>query len=193
MLFGSGILRGMWVTLKNFVQSYFRKPLEGGLFTVEYPEKKIPSKEKTRNFPFLVYDGKPENLRCTACGICAKECPTQCIEIEKEMKDGKPLRRPAVFNIDLSLCMNCGTCEDVCPFDSIYMDHDFEIFDSDRLKGLLYPKERLLKSNDYFRKIRPSDAAAVDRKRLEAEEKKKAALAAVKSKNENQGKTGESS
>lgn len=180
MIFGSGILRGMMVTIKNFVTSYFKKPLEGGLFTVEYPEKKLPSIESFRNIPFLVYDETPENPRCTACDICAKECPPKCIYIVMEKdENGKPLRKPAVFNIDAAVCMNCGICEEVCPFDSIYMDHDFEIANNERQKNLLYTKKDLLKPNSYFYQIRPKDAAAVDEKRRAAEEKKKAAQAAA--------------
>jgi NADH-quinone oxidoreductase subunit I len=180
MFFGSGILRGMAVTFKNFVASYFRPAEEGGLFTVEYPDKMIPAKERFRNFPFLIYDDKPENLRCVACDICAKECPPKCIYIVREFdKDGKPLKRPAVFDIDFTICMNCGICEEACPFDAIFMDHEFEIADADRQEHLLYHKEDLLKSNEHFHKIRPTDADEVDRRLREAAEKKKAAEAAA--------------
>ncbi len=168
------------VTLKNFVTSYFKAPDEGGIFTVEYPEKRLPEKERFRNFPFLLYDKNPENLRCVACDICAKECPPKCIYIVREFdKDGKPLKRPAVFDIDFTVCMNCGICEEACPFDAIYMDHEFEIASADRHAKLLYHRDDLLKSNEYFHKIRPTDASAIDARRREAEEKKKAAEAAA--------------
>jgi len=181
MLFGMGILRGLGVTLKNFFASYYKKPEEGGLFTVEYPEKRLPVKERFRNFPFLVYDTTPENMRCVACDICAKECPPKCIYIVRDNDEaGRPLKKPAIFDIDFTVCMNCGICEEVCPFDAIYMDHEFEIADANRLDALLYNLPDLLKPNDYFQKIRPNDAAQVDARRLEAEEKKKAAVAAVK-------------
>jgi NADH-quinone oxidoreductase subunit I len=180
MFWGYGILRGMAVTFKNFIDSYFRPAEEGGLFTVEYPDKRLPEKERFRNFPFLIYDGTPDNLRCVACDICAKECPPKCIYIVREFdKDGRPLKRPAVFDIDFTVCMNCGICEEACPFDAIYMDHEFQIADTDRQERLLYHKEGLLKSNEYFHKIRPTDAAAIDARRREAEEKKKTAQAAA--------------
>lgn len=183
MIFGAGVLKGMMVTLKSFVNSYFKKADEGGLFTVEYPEKRLVAKERFRNFPFLVYDEKPEEPRCVACDICAKECPPKCITIVRDFdKDGKPLKKPALFDIDLTVCMNCGICEEACPFDAIYMDHEFEIAGFERQKQLLYHKEDLLKPNTYFQKIRPSDAAEVDSRRREAEEKKKAAEAAAKAK-----------
>lgn len=172
----------MLVTLKNFFTSYSKGPEEGGIFTVEYPEKRLPTKENFRNFPFLIYDEKPENLRCVACDICAKECPPKCIYIVREFDgEGKPLKRPAIFDIDLTVCMNCGICEEACPFDAIFMDHEFEIADTvDRQDHLLYRKDDLLKSNKYFHKIRPTDATAIDARLKEAEDKKKAAAEAAK-------------
>ncbi len=179
MFFGAGILKGLMVTLRSFVASYFRGPDNGGLFTVEYPEKRLTQKENFRNFPFLIYDNTPDNLRCVACDICAKECPPKCIYIVREFdQDGKPLKRPAVFDIDHTVCMNCGICEEACPFDAIYMDHHFEIANADRQKALLFHKEALLKSNEYFHEIRPTDACEIDARRAAAEARKKAAIAA---------------
>lgn len=174
-LFGWGVLKGMGVTLKNFLTSYFRKPDEGGIFTVQYPEEREKQAENFRNFPFLVYDGSPEKIRCVACGICERECPTKCIHIEMELDSaGKPARKPGVFDIDLGLCMNCGMCEEVCPFDSIFMDHAFEVTAPERQEILVRHKNELLKSNEYFRETRPARAMAIDQKRKAAEEKKKA-------------------
>ena len=183
MIYGSGIVKGMLVTLKNFVASYFKGPEDGGIFTVQYPEQRLKEKERFRNFPFLLYDNEPGNLRCVACDICAKECPPKCIYIVREFdKDGKPLKRPAIFDIDLTVCMNCGICEEACPFDAIYMDHEFEIAGPERHQNLLYHKDQLLKSNEHFHKIRPTDAAEIDARRRAAEEKKKAAEAAAAAK-----------
>ena len=175
-IFGWGVFKGMMVTLKNFLTSYYRKPDEGGIFTVQYPEEREKEIENFRNFPFLVYDGTPEKIRCVACGICERECPPKCIHIEMELDiAGKPARKPAVFNVDYGLCMNCGMCEDVCPFDSIFMDHAFEVTAPERQISLVRHKNALLKSNEYFQKVRPTLASVIDQKRKATEEKKKAA------------------
>jgi NADH-quinone oxidoreductase subunit I len=173
---GAGILKGMAETARNFVGSYVR---EDRLTTVQYPEERLPAHEAARQFPFLVYDGGDAHagLRCVACQICEKECPPQCIYIEKS-KDkkpdyvGKPQFYPAVFDIDISVCMSCQICVEVCPFEAIKMDTEFELSNSDRFGGLLLHKQQLALPNSHFHAVHPQDAAAVDQ-RL-AEEKAKA-------------------
>ena len=51
-MIGTGILKGMAVTARNFVGSYFEKDR---LTTVQYPEERSPLPENYRNFPFLIY------------------------------------------------------------------------------------------------------------------------------------------
>src|SRR6201987_5621568 len=156
-MLGEGIIKGMAETARNFLGSY-HDPAR--LTTVEFPEEKIPAKEKARNFPFLVFDGDDaaRGLRCVACQICEKECPPKCIYITKS-KDkkpdyiGKPQFYPAVFDIDVSVCMSCQICVEVCPFEAIKMDKDFELSKRERFDNLLFRKEQLSKSNDYYHKI----------------------------------------
>jgi NADH-quinone oxidoreductase subunit I len=180
-MIGTGILKGMAVTARNFVGSYFEKDR---LITVQYPEERIPLPENYRNFPFLPYDGDDSEagLRCVACKICEKECPPQCIYIiksEDKKPDymGKPQFYPAVFDIDISVCMSCQICVEVCPFEAIKMDKVFELSTRERFDALLLRKDDLSKSNTYYHRICPTDAREVDAKLAEA-----AAAAAAKKK-----------
>src|SRR6266404_2271583 len=181
-MIGTGILKGMAVTLRNFAGSYFDKEW---LITVQYPEERIPLPENYRNFPFLIYDGNnPEaGLRCVACKICEKECPPQCIYIiksEDKKPDymGKPQFYPAIFDIDISVCMSCQICVEVCPFEAIKMDKVYELSSRERFDALLQRKRELSKSNTYYHSICPTEAAEVDTKLAEAAAKKKPAAPA---------------
>jgi NADH-quinone oxidoreductase subunit I len=176
---GFGLLQGLAVSGKNMVQSFYNKER---MTTVQYPEERAPISPNFRNFPFLCYDGDDAKagLRCTACSICEKECPPQCIYIVLDRdENGKSLKRPKVFDIDISVCMNCGICSEVCPFDSIYMDGEYEMSTDDRFGGLMLGLDRLSKSADYHMKLRPEQATEVMNRR-KAEEEKKAAAAAAK-------------
>jgi NADH-quinone oxidoreductase subunit I len=176
-MIGLGVLNGMAVTLRNFVGSYFEKDR---LITVQYPEERSPLPENYRNFPFLIFDGEDAHagLRCVACKICEKECPPQCIYINKSEDKkpdymGKPQFYPAVFDIDISVCMSCQICVEVCPFEAIKMDKDFELSRRERFDALLMRKGDLSKSNVYYHRIHPLEAAEVDKNLAEAAEAKK--------------------
>ncbi len=186
-MLGSGIVKGLMVTAKNFVGSY-HDPAR--MVTQQYPEEPAKIPEAYRNFPFLVTENATDpmgTLRCVACQICEKECPPQCIYIEKS-KDkkpdatGKPQLYPAIFAIDTSVCMSCQICVEVCPFDAIKMDQVFEVAATNRFDGLLLNREELAKPNSYFQAIRPTEANEVDTRlaadRQAAEEKAVAAAAA---------------
>ena len=185
---GSGILKGLAVTFKHFFDTYWvdvvslgkAKKRRGtidadGLFTVQYPEESVVIPEELRIIPFLVYtldEQGQRKYRCTACGICSKVCPTQCIWITraKDEVTGKPITQSAEFYIDIDKCMNCGSCAEFCPFDAIKMDHDFTIATTERGTKRIYPKEKLGKPLEYYAKIRPAN--------YEAEEAERAAKAA---------------
>src|SRR3954468_20121618 len=188
-MIGTGVLKGMAVTAKNFVGSYFDKER---LITVQYPEERTPLAENYRNFPFLVFDKDPQaGLRCVACKICEKECPPQCIYIVKSDDKkpdymGKQKFYPATFDIDISVCMSCQICVEVCPFEAIKMDQVYELSRRERFDALLMRKSELAKSNEYYHGIHPTEAAEVDaalaKAAAEAEAKKKAAAAAAAAK-----------
>src|SRR5580692_8128472 len=181
-MLGEGIIKGMAETARNFVGSYYDS---ARLTTVEFPEDKVPAKENARNFPFLVFDGNDpmKGLRCVACQICEKECPPQCIYIIKDTVKkpdfiGKLQVQPKVFDIDISVCMSCGICVEVCPFDAIKMDQVFELSTSDRFGKLLLDKHQLAKPNDYFVKLHKTEASEIDVRREEDKRKAEAAAAA---------------
>ena len=185
--FGKGMLDGLRVTAQNFFGSYFDGGRKERLFTYQYPEERPPIPENSRTFPFLVADDPNDpigTIRCTACKICEVECPPKCIYIIMDRDEkGKPLQRPKVFDIDISVCMQCQICVDVCPFESIKMDNNYEKARYGRFNELVEHLPDLLKPNSYYHQIKPTEAAAVDAKlKEEAEKKAKKAAAAAAAK-----------
>jgi NADH-quinone oxidoreductase subunit I len=183
---GIGILQGLVETARNFFGSFVNKER---LTTVQYPEQRLPRMEASRNFPFLVYDGEDwqKGMRCVSCFICEKECPPKCISITKSTDKkpdatGKPQFYPEAFDIDVSVCMSCQICVEVCPFDAIKMDNEFEMAVHDRFGELVLDREQLAKSNEYFNEIHPTEAEEVDtrlaKERAAAKAKADAAAAA---------------
>ena len=202
-MYGTGILRGMGVTIKHLIDSFVdelsflgqryysddalnvRQGTKGrGVFTVQYPEEKLPVPERFRFIPFLLYDEHEDGSRtdrCTSCGICAKVCPPQCIWIERssDPDTGRPIPEPTRFFIDIDICMNCGYCAEYCPFDAIKMDHDYELASYDRTEAHIFDKDRLDKPVEYYASIWPTDYASEEQARAEEEAKKAARKAAA--------------
>jgi NADH-quinone oxidoreductase subunit I len=207
-MLGFGILKGLAVTLRHFVETYVddlkyfphrysdeamerRQSVSGGgIFTVQYPEQELEHKEEFRYIPFLVYDEDKasvhEGIRCTSCGICAKVCPPQCIWIERtsDPETGRPIPEPEEFYIDVDICMNCGFCAEYCPFDAIKMDHDYELAVYDRHKHNIFDKERLSRPTSYYASIRPVNYAREEAARAEAEAAKAARKAGAQARSQ---------
>ena len=195
---GMGIIKGLGVTLKRFVDTFiddivwFRRRYysdEGiahrmsaetrGIFTIQYPDEKLPVPEEFRYTPFLVYDvneNGENQIRCTSCGICAKVCPPQCIWIVRtnDPVTNRPVPEPKEFFIDVDVCMNCGLCAEYCPFDAIKMDHDYELSVYNRFQKNIYNKEVLSKPASYYAGIRPINFNREETARKEAEAAKAA-------------------
>src|SRR5215468_2071263 len=127
-----------------------------GLFTVEYPDERLPVYERFRVLPVLIYDTEDGNVRCTSCNICAKVCPPQCIWMSQaKSPKGTVVPLPEDFYIDMDVCMNCGLCSEYCPFDAIKMDHNFELSNYERHQTHIFSLQDLLVSTEYYAKTHP--------------------------------------
>jgi NADH-quinone oxidoreductase subunit I len=132
---GLGLIKGLVVTLKHLLSRSI---------TQEYPHEKPDLPPRTRGVIAL----KPEN--CTVCWKCSRECPDWCIYIESHKETHQPAsggraRSAKVldrFAIDYALCMYCGICVEVCPFDALFWSPEFEYAEYG-IAELTHEKERL--------------------------------------------------
>jgi len=116
---GVGLLKGLGVTFKTMSRR---------AATRQYPHVKPDLPARTRGVIALIEEN------CTVCMLCARECPDWCIYIDshKEQvapKEGGRARTRNVldrFAIDFALCMYCGICVEVCPFDALHWSPEFE-------------------------------------------------------------------
>ncbi len=96
-------------------------------------------------FALLRSDQEDRELRCTACGSCARACPVGCIHIEGEGK-GKE-RHPVSFYIDMGLCVYCHECVEACPADAITMTDEYDISKTSRA-ALIRDLEQLVAAGE---------------------------------------------
>ncbi|WP_232327616.1 4Fe-4S binding protein [Herbidospora yilanensis] len=112
--------------------------------TQQYPEVRPDLPPRSRGVIALVEEN------CTSCMLCARECPDWCIYIDSHKETlpapegGRPRQRNVLdrFAIDFSLCMYCGICIEVCPFDALFWAPEFEYAEGD-IRNLLHEKDRL--------------------------------------------------
>ncbi|KDN45221.1 NADH-quinone oxidoreductase [Tilletiaria anomala UBC 951] len=138
LFFFTEILRGMWITLENFV----RPP-----YTIMYPYEKGPLSPRFRGEHALRRYPTGEE-RCIACKLCEAICPAQAITIESEPRDDGA-RRTTRYDIDMTKCIYCGFCQEACPVDAIVETQNAE-FSTETREELLYNKEKLLANGDKY-------------------------------------------
>ena len=132
---GKGLVKGLAVTMKHLLHRSI---------TQQYPHEKPPLPPRTRGVIAL------KEANCTVCYKCSRACPDWCIFIDahKETHDpagGGKARSTKVldrFAIDYSLCMYCGICVEVCPFDALFWSPEYEYAEYD-IHDMLHEKERL--------------------------------------------------
>ena len=197
-MFGTGLLKGLGVTLKHALDTFeddrdsvpdryrgsldlgnnrkvIQQPIDQeGLLTIQYPEEKRLLPERFRYIPMLIWDSETSEDRCTACGICAKVCPPQCIWIVRDSdENGKPVTRCSEFYIDAAVCMSCSFCVEFCPFDAIKMNHDYELAVYDRYPQLVYNMAELTVPLEYYAALWPTQYEEEQVRRKEEEEQKR--------------------
>jgi len=130
------LLKGMGTTART---------LTGRAHTQQYPHTEPDLPDRSRGVIALLADN------CTSCMLCARECPDWCIYIDSHKEtleptvEGGRARTHNVldrFDIDFSLCMYCGICIEVCPFDALFWAPDFAYAEGD-IRNLLHDKDKL--------------------------------------------------
>ncbi|MEW1954650.1 4Fe-4S binding protein [Terrabacter sp. NPDC080008] len=137
---GDGILPGLVKGLATTAKSLTRHT-----HTAEYPDVAPALPPRSRGVIALTEEN------CTSCMLCARECPDWCIYIDSHKEElppttpgGRARQRNVLdrFAIDFSLCMYCGICIEVCPFDALHWSPEFEYAEVD-IRDLLHEKDRL--------------------------------------------------
>lgn len=91
----------------NVIKNLFSEPV-----TRRYPYEKRECFKNTRG-----QMGGIEIEKCIFCGICAKKCPSNAINVNREEKS---------WEIDKFKCIICGACVEACPKKCLYMEEEHQ-------------------------------------------------------------------
>lgn len=118
-----GILKGMVQTFTTMLSNIFNRKRMG---TLNYPEEKYNYGPRFKGNHVLTVK-KDGSLRCTACMLCATNCPAQCIKITAAEHENPEVEKyPISYEIDILRCVFCGYCEEACPVDAIRMGPEWQ-------------------------------------------------------------------
>ncbi len=135
-LYGRGLAQGLAVTLRTMTKRSV---------TEQYPDVAPELPPRSRGVIGLFEEN------CTVCMLCARECPDWCIYIDSHKETVPPRQEGARprsrnvldrFAIDFSLCMYCGICIEVCPFDALFWAPEHTYAETDP-QALTHERERL--------------------------------------------------
>ena len=118
-----GILGGLAVTMKHLLGNLLNRKK---MMTLNYPEEQYEYSPRFKGNHILTVK-KDGALRCTACMLCATNCPAECIKITAaEHNDPTVEKFPIAYEIDMLRCVFCGFCEEACPVDAIRLGPEWQ-------------------------------------------------------------------
>jgi NADH-quinone oxidoreductase subunit I len=101
----------------------FFKPVVTELYPWEVPEMT----ENFRGHIELVKDEKTGKPKCIVCGMCQRSCPSGCISLAGEKKEGEKKKSLTKYHLDFTTCSLCGTCIESCNFGAIQFSKDYNL------------------------------------------------------------------
>lgn len=118
-----GIVTGLGITMKHLLKN-LANPKK--MLTLNYPEEKYEYSPRFKGNHVLTVK-KDGSLRCTACMLCATNCPAECITIVASEHDDPTVEKyPIKYEIDILRCVFCGFCEEACPVDAVRMGPEWQ-------------------------------------------------------------------
>jgi NADH-quinone oxidoreductase subunit I len=112
------LLTGMRITLG---QAF--KPV----ITVQYPRQTLKMPDRFRGHIQLVLDPETGKSRCTACKLCERACPSDCIAVDGAKLEGQKTKSVTDYQLNFTTCSLCGSCIEACPFDAIEFSKEYNV------------------------------------------------------------------
>ena len=102
---------------------YFFEPI----VTMQYPHEHVEMTPRFRGHIELIPDEKTGEPKCVACGMCEKGCPSNCITVKGEKREGVKGKVVSKYILNFTTCSLCGQCVESCKFGALRFSKDFNL------------------------------------------------------------------
>jgi NADH-quinone oxidoreductase subunit I len=102
------------------------------IITVQYPHETLKMPDRFRGHVKLVLDPETGKSRCTACNLCVRACPSDCIEVDGIKREGEKKKSVTEYKLDFTTCSLCGSCVEACPSDAIEYSKQYNAVSTNR-------------------------------------------------------------
>ena len=109
---------GLGITIRYFFQP---------VVTVQYPYQTLPMTPRFRGHIELVKDEATGEPKCIVCGMCQKACPSNCITVNGEKREGVKGKVLTEYTLDFTKCSLCGLCVESCTPKAITFSKDYNL------------------------------------------------------------------
>ncbi|MBU1405764.1 MAG: NADH-quinone oxidoreductase subunit I [Proteobacteria bacterium] len=109
---------GLGITIRYFFQP---------VVTVQYPYQTLPMTPRFRGHIELVKDEETGETKCIVCGMCQKACPSNCITVNGEKREGVKGKVLTEYTLDFTKCSLCGLCVESCTPSAITFSKDYNL------------------------------------------------------------------
>jgi NADH-quinone oxidoreductase subunit I len=109
---------GLGITIKEFFKSSV---------TLQYPHEHLEMTPLFRGHIELVKDEETGQPKCIVCGMCQKACPSNCITLEGEKREGVKGKVLTSYTLDFTKCSLCGICVESCKPGAITFSKDYNL------------------------------------------------------------------
>ena len=109
---------GLGITIRYFFQP---------VVTVQYPHQTLPMTPRFRGHIELVKDAETGETKCLVCGMCEKACPSNCITVRGEKREGVKGKVLTEYTLDFTKCSLCGLCVESCTPNAITFSKDYNL------------------------------------------------------------------
>ncbi len=102
---------------------YFFEPV----VTLQYPHEHLEMTPRFRGHIELIPNEETGEPKCIVCGMCQKGCPSGCISLAGEKREGVKGKVLTKYILNFTTCSLCGQCVESCKFGAIRFSKDYNL------------------------------------------------------------------